>query len=593
MKRFLYNCLLISMLIACCLPTSVRAADLGLQGGSSAVAEQAESIPQTVDQTPADSEPVQQFDLLQLPVTQQLDEQPAVTRSGVMISYIQTTGATGAAGDEVIELYNNSDETVDVTGWCVKRVSSGEGKTVTNVGCINPADISQRILLPAKNPILFAASIVADVTFTAGMSDAGGAVVVFDANGVQIDAIAWGNNSNYAEGGIAASVPTAGKALRRIVLGGGLLQDADHNNSDVQLVVTRTVFEHGFLVEVTDMCRNIDGNQSDVPHGFGRDSKGNCTELPPVNECQDVVLSEIGANLNEQFIEIHNTSDETVDVSGCQLMTNRAATTYVFDNLNLQPDEYRAFSPDDMGLKLTKATTGVVYLLSSDGMLEVDKAEYKNLVAGTSWSLVDDAWVQTYAVTSGASNHYEKYPACDEGYVRNDETGRCNKIIITTIVPCNDNQYRSEETGRCRNVVVASTLTPCKDGQYRSEETNRCRSIALAVSSTLKPCADDQFRNPATGRCKKIASSDDVILADCGEGRERNPDTNRCRNVAAKSVPNAAFKVEPVAQSATAFIGWWALGGVGLVALGYGVWEWRQEMLTGIRKIGSFISSRK
>jgi hypothetical protein len=136
--------------------------------------------------------------------------------------------------------------------------------------------------------------------------------------------------------------------------------------------------------------------------------------------------------------------------------------------------------------------------------------------------------------------------------------------ILDTLVPCLSNQYRSEETNRCRNNVAVASVVPCKDGQYRSEETNRCRSIEVA-SATLVPCK---------------------------EGQERNADTNRCRNVVS-SVPSAAFAVEPVKDTGKTFVGWWALGGVGLLAAGYAAWEWRREMRSGIQKVISVITSHK
>lgn len=166
--------------------------------------------------------------------------------------------------------------------------------------------------------------------------------------------------------------------------------------------------------------------------------------------------------------------------------------------------------------------------------------------------------------------------------------------VTSTLKPCADNQYRSLETNRCRLLVSASssTLKACKDGQYRSEETNRCRSIATAAAAVLKPCADDQFRNPASGRCKKIASTDDLPQP-CPAGKERNPTTNRCRTVESTDLPAAAFAVEPVKQGVKSFVGWWALGGVGIVAAGYATWEWRRELKNTIQKIITFVTSGK
>lgn len=141
-------------------------------------------------------------------------------------------------------------------------------------------------------------------------------------------------------------------------------------------------------------------------------------------------------------------------------------------------------------------------------------------------------------------------------------------------------------------VVASSSLAPCKEGQYRSEETNRCRSLASAVTA-LAPCDEDEERNLDTNRCRKIASALTADLVPCKEGQERNPETNRCRNVAAASPPDAAFKAEPIAETGKAFVGWWALGGIGLLAVGYGVWEWRQEILGGLQKVATFFTSGK
>lgn len=155
--------------------------------------------------------------------------------------------------------------------------------------------------------------------------------------------------------------------------------------------------------------------------------------------------------------------------------------------------------------------------------------------------------------TSGASGS----SACGPGKYRHPLTNRCRNIEsdAAVITNCEADQYRNPETGRCRKIATTASVTPCKEGQYRSEETNRCRNIVAAGSQ-----------------------------APCAEGQERNPDTNRCRNVLAKSVPDAAFAVQPVQEGMRAFVGWWALGGIGVLAAGYAGWEWRREIGTTLRK---------
>ncbi len=237
-------------------------------------------------------------------------------------------------------------------------------------------------------------------------------------------------------------------------------------------------------------------------------SPGALNMLPPINYCDGIKLSEIGANIDDQFIEIVNVGDQAVSLDGCQLMTNRSTTNYFeFDNETLAPSNFRVIKISDTPLTLTKTTTGAVYIYSSDGELEVDSTAYSDLDKDTSWSLIDGEWVQTYAVTPGSSNIFQEYPTCQDGYYRNLETGRCNKVaVIAAVKACAAGYYRNELTNRCRKIATTSTLTPCKEGQERNPETNRCRNIATTIS-TLKPCADGYERNAETNRCRKIVAS--------------------------------------------------------------------------------------
>jgi hypothetical protein len=140
--------------------------------------------------------------------------------------------------------------------------------------------------------------------------------------------------------------------------------------------------------------------------------------------------------------------------------------------------------------------------------------------------------------------------------------------------------------------VTTASLAPCKEGLYRSEETNRCRSLATNAT-VLAPCDDDEERNPDTNRCRKTASLASQQLTPCKEGQERNTETNRCRNVADGKPPEAGHAIETVGDAGKSFIGWWAAGGIGILGLGYGAWEWRREALGAIQKIGTFFTSHK
>ena len=256
---------------------------------------------------------------------------------------------------------------------------------------------------------------------------------------------------------------------------------------------------------------------------LSKPSPGAINIVEPINLCVGLRLSEIGANLDQQFIELFNDSAEAINIKGCQIMTNRSSVkAFSLPDETINTGSYRVINIAGTELTLTKTTEGEVYLLSSDGELEIDRINYGNLAKGTSFSLLNDQWLQTYSVTPGSTNIYQEYPDCESGYYRNLETGRCNKIIAPTVLSaCQDGYYRNLETNRCRKIAESTaTLTACKAGYVRNSETNRCRKITTE-SDGLKACAEGYERNPETNRCRKIISSTEgtfPVNPDAGTG---------------------------------------------------------------------------
>lgn len=271
----------------------------------------------------------------------------------------------------------------------------------------------------------------------------------------------------------------------------------------------------------------------------------------PKNTCEAIRLNEIAANADGQFIEITNQSNGAADLLGCRIKTNRSKTRqYEFDEIELQPSEIYSFEVADSDLLLTKTTKGEVFLLNEDDE-EVDSVAYENLKKDTSWSaFVGEEWRQTYTPTPNEMNIYTQYPPCPVG------------------------QERNLVTGRCRNIPVETEPAPCLPDQYRNPETGRCRKYATLASANLVPCKEGQYRHPETNRCRKIPT--ETELAPCKEGYERNPETNRCRKVVTNA--SASHSVEEIDLSEKQFTGWLIISGIGVVAIGVIVWEWRQEL---------------
>jgi len=300
---------------------------------------------------------------------------------------------------------------------------------------------------------------------------------------------------------------------------------------------------------------------------------------PPTNA--PLQVSEVLANARDcspletspdcsDYVKVYNPTNQPIDLADYRLRSGFAgqgsssSNTYALKGM-LAPGHFAviANSADDRPLSLTNSG-GYVWLEDAEGVTTYP-ATVQGYADASSDTKKGQAWA--YDISDGTWKWTSQPSPTD------------SPSVFPLPLPI------------ATKSVIATSLLPCKEGQYRSEETNRCRSLATTVTA-LASCDEDQERNPVTGRCRKLSSAAGQQLTPCKLGQERNPDTNRCRNITAR-VPAADFAVQPVAETGNAFIGWWAVGGVGTLAIGYGVWEWRHELLTVMWKARVFTIGRK
>ena len=458
-------------------------------------------------------------------------------------------------GKKYVEIYNPTNRNVNLAGWKIEYYAGSGAKTVGK----NFKDevILANGFLVLSNDKMLAGAIKFDNNLVLAQNN--GSVVLSRSDGSVADTVGWGNNSKSAGSPIKGGVKIVWRCF-----------------------IDENIIDSKFL-----SGKNLN-NQEIVPY-----SRPNCKSPEPnpesskeLNKCEGLKLNEIASNVDEQFIEIINSGEKTVITTGCKLTVGDSGVRENIGDIELNPGEFLTIKIKNTNLKLPKTK---VYLLDEVGS-KIDSAEYEKLAKSSSWSLIDDEWMQTFMITENSENIFKEYLDCQNGYERN-ALGKCVKISVPPVEsPCPVGQYRHPETRRCRKIEAEKTITPCKDGYYRSEETGRCRSIASAAAKTLKPCPEGQFRNSSTGRCKKIASTDD-IAKECPEGFERNPQTKRCRKIKSANMPTVGSAAAEVKQVAGATWGWWVFGGVSLLAVGYGVWQWRWEISQFVRKIRESIKS--
>jgi hypothetical protein len=488
----------------------------------------------------------------------------------VMITHIQAGGA-GAALQELIVLYNNSVEEVDISGWCIKN-KSGEW-----LGCFNPehsgygfylagkgyATIASRDLAVALQPqrlSLVYISLNGSSGAIVGSSDT---VTLVDQHGMSVDTHSW--TTPLAGGSILARMPNAE---------GSAYIDTDQS-SDWYVATLQSVPSDGvrYRGELFDFCPNIEGMQVEVPEGLEIRWDGQCFPPPLPLLITELLPNASGTDDGKEFIEIYNPNDYDINLDGYSLNVGPSfEKSYTFPYASVVgAKSYAAFDNTVIGYSLLNSSSRVQ--LMRDIEISDETPAYLDPKEDAAWALIEGTWQYTEHPTPGTENRVPPFP---------DIT--VDTPPESSLKPCAPNQYRHPDTNRCRLIEVATTPVPCKVGQYRSKETNRCRNI-VSSTNTPKPCNEDQERNPETGRCRKIAVA--TVPMPCKEGQERNPETNRCRTIVAITKADYAVLGTQTSSNGSWYI-WAAIAGLILAALGYAVWEWRYE----IGKFLSAISSR-
>lgn len=493
------------------------------------------------------------------------------------------------------------------------RISTNNGSEFIQVGNFSDNDLSIKSLtlklFNSKNSAVGEFSLPAGIFAKQGfiVLDASGKdftkklpdeAIPGTSGGVQLfvndelaDEICWGSSTICTEPYALPnmpSIPTAsGLASQKIlqsVLIAPILPSSPSGNQNFSLV--SPVDQLGKPLELKSGGFTATTTTNDGSGGPAMDPP---TTKQPTNLCSGLIINEIAANNNQQFIELKNSSSSAINVLGCQLQTNRSETAiFSLGNVTLAPGAFLVVKISDTDLTLTKTTSGKVYLLSSDGQTEINEIDYANLKPDTSFASFDDGWKQTYAVTPGVENVYEQFLPCADGYERSLTTGNCNKIAAAAVPKiCDVGYFLNEQTNRCNKNPIADSLTPCATGSVRNIETNRCNKITQPTA--LIPCDVGSVRNPETNRCRKLATATEPTL--CQAGWERNPDTHRCRKIASAATANYPVKVSKNSSTENNLV---LIAGAILVGtLLLITWQFREEISRLAQQLRTKILAKK
>lgn len=397
----------------------------------------------------------------------------AASSSVVLISEV-LVGKTGAAEQEFVELYNQTSQDVNLTGFSLKKkTSSGsEGYLVSTAKF-------KDVVLPAHGFLLVAHPTYqdkpVDVVYPSasyGMA-ANNTVILY--NGAEVvDKVGYGTASDFE--GQAAANPDAGKSLARKVVA-GVMQDTDNNAADF---VLQDIPEPQNLTSPkllpaggdntnnnttsTDATNNQNSNQDNAtttPVNNNSSPTVTTTTVPanPVYSLGQVVINEFVSdpidNENE-FVELYNTTFKEIDLKGWYLEEGSNAKTYLDGKIG--PHGFVVAEKINGSLN----NTGDIIILREPSNNLIDQVVYGNWsVGGASNAPVahDPASVArkidgqstfnnfndfqvTYRVTSGAGNIIESLDEDSKEAGKNYDYN--DSIIFSEILP---NPVGSEVTG--------------------------------------------------------------------------------------------------------------------------------------------------
>ncbi len=169
------------------------------------------------------------------------------------------------------------------------------------------------------------------------------------------------------------------------------------------------------------------------------------TEPPPQYDLTTTVrLNEVypqpNTTSNDEFIELYNSGDKTVNLSGWILddIRNGGSSPFVFGAQNILPKSYLVVYKTETKLTLNDSGDDV-YLIQPNGF-ELDHTSYTSAPRGQTWARFDDGWKWTSSPTPNGKNVLSAPPSKDTNSTPIDEPDdilsfQKDDILITELLP--------------------------------------------------------------------------------------------------------------------------------------------------------------
>ncbi|MBU1039129.1 lamin tail domain-containing protein [Patescibacteria group bacterium] len=246
----------------------------------------------------------------------------------LVINQVQTTGGEGKTTNDFVELFNPTNQDIDLQGYrLIKRTANGTTDTTIK-------SWTESSIVKAQGFYLWASSsftditIVPDITTSQTIADNNGIALRQGANdtGQIIDSLAWGIiNNGLAETTAFATNPTTNQSILRKQDSLGNRQDTNDNASDFILANAQP---HNSLSPIETPAPPTPINPPPV---IIYQPTPTPTVLPG-----EVVINELVSDPTEgsdEWVEIYNRTNRTIDLSLFSLSDGGNSKTYLSGSL--------------------------------------------------------------------------------------------------------------------------------------------------------------------------------------------------------------------------------------------------------------------
>lgn len=234
----------------------------------------------------------------------------------LVISEVQFAG-DGGANDEFVELYNPTDNPVDISSWSIQRETATESPSFTKKNFTSPA------IVPAHGYYLIAhtsynGSVPADMSHGSFTLTSTGATIFLVNDQVLliagneesiVDKVAIGTSALHAEGSPFPTIPETEESVERTG------DDTNNNSADFFLQTNPNPQNSGGVPSLTG-SPSPTSSISPTP----TDSLTPTPTGAPAPAGGEVVINEVAwmgtvANSNHEWIELYNTTGSSVDLT--------------------------------------------------------------------------------------------------------------------------------------------------------------------------------------------------------------------------------------------------------------------------------------